>query len=158
MNKDTKKTATLRSINADGKRVGPYCTNVTIRNFQYFIDEPKKLGGGNKAPTPMEHILGALNGCFAVTIEMVAKEKCYKLENLSVQSEGVIDQRGLFGTAKVSPHFQKVNINIEVCGDECLKSFDVIKKESVKRCPVYNLIKDSGALVQISWNWSEKIN
>ena len=157
MNTDTREVATLRSILAEGKRARPYSTNITIRSFKYLIDEPKKLGGEDKAPTPMEHILGALNGCFVVTIEMIAREQCYKLTNISIQSEGLIDPRGLFGTAKVSPHFQRVNINIEVFADESFKSFDPIKKETIKRCPVYNLIKDSGAIIQVSWRLNEKV-
>ena len=97
----------LRTVRAKGHRSRAYRTDVGIRDFDFIIDEPEKLGGENLAPTPMEYVTGALSGCFVVTVEMVAEDQEFNMKELDVDCEGVVDHRGLFGTADVSPIFKR---------------------------------------------------
>jgi len=39
---------------------------VTARDFQFVVDEPQSLGGGDLGPNPVEYVLGALLGCLNV--------------------------------------------------------------------------------------------
>jgi uncharacterized OsmC-like protein len=74
----------LRTVRAEGHRNGAFRTDVGIRDFDFIIDEPEKLGGKNLAPTPMEYVTGALGGCFNVTIEMVARDQEFALNDLDI--------------------------------------------------------------------------
>ena len=144
-------TPQLRTVRAAGARTDPYRTDIDIRDFSYVIAEPEKIGGKNEAPTPMEYVAGALNGCFTVTIEMVAGEQEFRLDGLDVSCEGVVDHRGLFGTAAVSPHFQSVKVDITLATDEAADRLPALENEVLARCPVYNLINDAGTPIDVNW-------
>ncbi|MEK9673879.1 MAG: OsmC family protein [Rhodospirillaceae bacterium] len=143
----------LRTIETTGKRNGAFRTDVGVRDFEFVIDEPEKLGGTDRAPTPMEYVTGALGGCFNVTIEMVAGEQNFRLDDIAVKCVGVVDHRGLFGTADVSPHFQSVAVDIDISSPEPEARRAALETVCLARCPVYNLIKDSGAAIAVNWRY-----
>jgi uncharacterized OsmC-like protein len=123
-----------------------------VRDFRFVIAEPEKLGGNNEGPTPMEYVLGALNGCLNVVIELVAKERGIALRSLHVSSSGRVDQRGLFGTADVSPHFQSVDVAVTGTATASASQLADLQQTVLRRCPVYNLIRDSKTRIDITWN------
>src|SRR3954471_21386652 len=102
----------LKTVRATGRWKGRFRTDQTVRDFGFTIAEPEKIGGQNEGPTPMEYVIGALNGCLGVVVELVAKEQGIPLHDLKISSSGLVDQRGLFGTAEVSPQFQSVDVAI----------------------------------------------
>jgi uncharacterized OsmC-like protein len=63
-----------------------------------------------------------------------------------------VDQRGLFGTADVSPQFQSVEVNIRGVVSAPGSQLAELQHTVLKRCPVYNLIRDSKARVDVNWN------
>ena len=146
----------LRTVRAKGHRSRAYRTDVGIRDFDFIIDEPEKLGGENLAPTPMEYVTGALSGCFVVTVEMVAEDQEFNMKELDVDCEGVVGLRGLFGTADVSPHLQTAKVDITVVTDEPAERYPEFEEESLVRCPVYNMIKDSGVPIEVKWTFKRK--
>jgi len=146
----------LRTITTSGHRNGAFRTDVDVRGFDFIIDEPEKLGGKNLAPTPMEYVTGALGGCFNVTIEMVARDQEFHLKDLDIYCEGIVDHRGLFGTADVTPHYQSARVDIYVATDEPEDRRPEFEQESLVRCPVYNLIKDAGAPIEVTWFYNKK--
>ena len=143
----------LRTITASGQRNGPMKTSINVRNFNFIIDEPEKLGGKDEAPTPMEYVTGALGGCFNVTIEMITREFDFAVSDLSINCSGSVDRRGLFGTADVSPHFQNVEVDIKIKSNIPANKRKLFQTTCLKRCPVYNLIKDSGTSIQVNWHY-----
>ena len=143
----------LRKIKASSKRVGSFKNENTVRDFAFTIDEPVKLGGTNEAPTPMEYILGSFNGCVLIVIEMVAKEIDFTFEQLQAESIGLIDRRGLKGIDNINPQFQEVVNTIRFETEENEDRLEELKAIVRRRCPAYNLFKDSG--MQISLNWSK---
>ena len=60
----------------------PFRTDLDVRDFRFVTSEPEKIGGNNEGPTPMEYVLGALNGCLGVVVELVAKEQGIPLRDL----------------------------------------------------------------------------
>lgn len=151
-------TPQYKVVRAQGTWKGRYRTDLSVRDFAFVTAEPEKLGGTNEGPTPMEYVIGALNGCLSVVIEMVAREMGFRLEGLEIRSEGLVDQRGLFGTADVSPHFQSVDIHAAFVTDEPPERLQALQAAVLKRCPVYNLIKDSGAEVRLHWEVRSGVN
>ena len=138
-------------VRASARSQGRYDNEIAVRDFGFAIAEPEKLGGTNAAPTPMEYVAGALNGCLSIVIEMVAREQNVALSGIEIDSEGLVDQRGLFGSADVSPHFQAVEIRVRLRTEETPDRLEALKATVLKRCPVYNLIRDSGATVRVDW-------
>ncbi len=128
-----------------------YDNRIAVRDFDFAIAEPAKLGGSDAAPTPMEYVAGALSGCLSIVVEMIAAEQGVALSGIAVESEGRVDQRGLFGTAPVSPHFEAVDVTVRLATAAPAERLEPLKAAVLKRCPVYNLLKDSGARVRIDW-------
>src|ERR1700749_1954036 len=91
----------MKTVRAEGRWKGQFRTDLDVRDFHFTTAEPEKIGGNNEGPTPMEYVLGALNGCLGVVVELVAKEQGVPLRDLKISSSGLVDQRGLFGTADV---------------------------------------------------------
>jgi uncharacterized OsmC-like protein len=149
---DTPSTPQTKVVRAGASWQGRrYDNRIAVRDFAFQIAEPAKLGGSDAAPTPMEYVAGALSGCLSIVIEMVAAEQGVALSGIAVESEGRVDQRGLFGTAPVSPHFEAVDVTVRLATDEPAARLEPLKADVLKRCPVYNLLNDSGARVQIDW-------
>jgi uncharacterized OsmC-like protein len=145
----------IKTVRAEGEWKGRYRTDLNIRDFRFIVAEPEKIGGKNEGPTPMEYVLGALNGCLSVVIELVAKERGFELRDLRVSSSGLVDQRGLFGTADVSPQFQSVEVRISGVVSAPGSKLTEFQNAVLKRCPVYNLIRDSKARIDVHWNLAE---
>lgn len=128
-------------------------TQVQTRDFSYVIDEPEPIGGNNTAPTPMEFVVGAVNGCITVVIETVAAELGLELRSLTTESHAHMDVRGFRGTAEVSPHFldYALTIDINIAGDESQRQ--TLVQQSEKRCPAINLVRDAGVTLDIDWRF-----
>ncbi len=145
--------ATIKRVRARGRWQGRFKTELHVRGFApFFTAEPEKLGGDNAAPTPMEYVVAALNGCLAVVVEMVAGEQDFRLEGLEIEAEGLIDQAGPFGTAPVSPHFQSVVSRARFRTPESAARLQALEREVLRRCPAYNLLRDAGIPIQIDWS------
>jgi len=142
----------IKTVRAEGEWKGRFRTDLNVRDFHFIIAEPEKIGGKNEGPTPMEYVLGALNGCLNVVVELVAKERGFGLRDLRISSSGLVDQRGLFGTADVSPQFQSVKVDIGGVISAPSARLKEFQHAVLKRCPVYNLIRDSQARVDVNWN------
>lgn len=150
--KNPETTPQIKTVRAEGEWKGKLRTDLNVRDFHFVIAEPEKIGGNNEGPTPMEYVLGALNGCLNVVIELVAKEQGIALRDLHISSSGLVDQRGLFGTADVSPQFQSVDVNVTGAADAPAAQLAELRETVLKRCPVYNLIRDSKARIDVTWN------
>ena len=141
----------IKTVKAEGQWKGQFRTDLDVRDFHFVTAEPEKIGGNNEGPTPMEYVLGALNGCLGVVVELVAKEQGIPLHDLNISSTGLIDQRGLFGTADVSPQFQSVDVAVRLATNAPSAKLATLQQQTLKRCPVYNLIRDSKARIDITW-------
>ena len=128
-------------------------TALQVRGFEpFYTAEPEQAGGDNSAPTPMEYVIAALNGCLAVVIQTVAEEQSFQLDGAAFDSKGLIDQRGVEGTAGVSPQFQEVTAEIRLQTPEPPNRLDALKDEVLRRCPAFNLLRDSGIDLQVRWS------
>lgn len=142
----------LRNVHTRTEWLGGLKTRQQVRNFSFIVDEPKQLGGTDAGPTPLEYVMGAFNGCLFVVIELVAREQQFHYEEIEISSYGTVDRRGLFGTADVSPHFQKVVNDIRFTSSESPERLQQLQAEVIRRCPMYNLYVDAGIDVQLNWS------
>lgn len=144
-----------RDIKAVSERMDAMKNINRIRDFQFLIDEPAKLGGTNEAPTPMDYILGSLNGCILIVIETIAREINFSFQGLKAESIGTIDRRGMMGIGDVSPHFQKVTNTVWFDTVESEERIEELKELLKKRCPAYNLFRDAGIDITLNWGYTE---
>ena len=85
---------------------------------RFFIDEPAKLGGHDKGPSPLLYAVGALAGCEAVTSRAVARDMGIEVQELAFDVTGAIDPRGFRGVPGIPSHFQTVRARSLLAGSD----------------------------------------
>jgi len=118
-----------------------YCEG-TSRDFKIAVDEPKALGGTDKAMNPVEMLLNALGGCITICAAAFAKGCGVDLKGCSVDIEGDLDPAGFTGKdPNVRPGFQeiryKINLDTPSPQENIQKLLDLIEL----RCPVSDTLK-----------------
>lgn len=123
-----------------------------VRDFAPIVmDEPTILGGQNQGPNPLEYLVASLNGCNAVIISLVAKELNFKFTELSFDTKGEVDLRGLMGQSGVSTHFQSLTLSVSIKTDESAERLQALQNAVASRCPVYNLFRDADVVLHTQW-------
>lgn len=147
-----------KRIRAKGSWQGKMRTAVDIRDFSFDIDEPVRIGGTDTAPTPMEFVAGAVNGCVSVVVEQVAKELGIEFTALETYSIATQDTRGFAGTADVSPFFHsyRLEIHVETALDDSDKQQEWTTQVH-RRCPAINLVQAAGVELDIHWVFSTHV-
>lgn len=110
---------------------------VTAREFEFVVDEPQSLGGGNTGPNPVEYVLGALLGCLNVVVHLVAKEHGVTLTSFKATARGDLDPAKFLGkNMDIRAGYEAIEVTIEVEGDADSDTLDEIARISELRCPV----------------------
>lgn len=149
----SQQTEPIRIVtSASGRLESGMRTDVKIREFSPIpIDEPTSLGGSDSGPNPMEFVMGALNGCVAVMIRLIAGEMNFQFDGVEFQADGTLDLRGLLGTAPVTRHFENVDFQVRVRTQESAERLAELSAKVHDRCPALNLLKDAGVKVNANW-------
>ena len=114
-------------------------TGLTVhaRDFEWLVDEPPSLGGGDKGPNPVEYTLGSLLGCLNVVVHLIAKERGVTLTSFSASAKGELDPTKFLGQAMdVRAGYQSIAVTIEVEGDATDEQLAEIAAAAEQRCPV----------------------
>ena len=144
----------LKSVRATGIWEGSMTTLVETRGFTFRTDEPVAVGGNDESPTPMQYVVGAVNGCVTVVIEAVAAELGIAVDGIDTFSHAKQDVRGFRGTANVSPHFKDFTLTVDLQTPVPETELDVFKAQVEKRCPAINLVRDAGVDFDLVWRVS----
>jgi uncharacterized OsmC-like protein len=147
----TDPTPRLADFTATGTWKGEFSTAVEARRFGFVVAEPTSFGGTDEAANPIEYLLGSLNGCVSVVVETVAKELGVPIVALATHATGTLDLRGFAGTADVSPHFQHLTLTLELTTDASEDQLAELEAQVLRRCPIFNLIKDAGVDIRDEW-------
>lgn len=146
----------VKHVRSHGIWEGRMRTRLAVRDFApFYTAEPERLGGDNTAPTPMEYVIAAFNGCLAIVIELAADERGLTIRGMEINSEGTIDQRGLLGTANVSPHFSQITCRITFQTEAGESSLTELMGIVRRRCPAYNLLNDADIPIELQWEAAE---
>lgn len=123
-----------------------------IRDFAAVVmDEPSVLGGENQGPNPLEYLVASLNGCKGVMIPLIAKEMDFQFSELSFDTKGVVDLRGLMGQPGISTHFQSLKFSVSIKTDESAERLQALQDAVSARCPIYNLLLDANVSIENQW-------
>ncbi len=61
-----------------------YRTEITARNHQMVVDEPKESGGGDEAMHPFELLAASLASCTSITLRMYIDRKEWEVDEIHV--------------------------------------------------------------------------
>jgi uncharacterized OsmC-like protein len=123
-----------------GALTGPLLVELTARKHTIEVDEPKGIGGGDVAASPVEYALMALASCQAITYRMWATKLGIELDRLEIAVEGDLDLHGLFGLDdEVRPGFSAIRIEVAPSGPEP-ERFAELADAVDAHCPVLDVI------------------
>lgn len=132
------------SFGINSKLKNGFLSENKAREFKFLVDEPKELGGSNKAPSPVEYVLGALAACQEIVIKVHASQLGIELKSVKVVTEGDLDLKGLFNISDDSrAGFNYVRYHTVIETQETDKEkLRKLKEISKKRCPVLDIIQN----------------
>lgn len=111
----------------------------TTANHKFLTDEPVADHGTDKAPNPVEYLLGSLGGCLAITIKDQAQKKNIHLKKVVVEVTGDLEMGGL-RNPKIHNQFTQINYHVDLVSD----LDDTAKVEflnlCVALCPVHGTL------------------
>jgi uncharacterized OsmC-like protein len=123
-----------------GELAGPMLVKLSARKHAIEVDEPKGIGGGDAAASPVEYALMALASCQAITYRLWATKLGIALDGLEIAVEGDLDLHGFFGLDEhVRPGFTAIRIDVTPLGPEP-ERFEELADAVDAHCPVLDLI------------------
>lgn len=106
------------------------------RSFQWLIDEPRQLGGGNHGASPQEHLLSGVGACILVGFTVGASVQGIQLESLQLAVEAELDLAGFFGLAEpAAVPLKNVRFRLRVSGDGDRTRYQNLLDQAVAHSP-----------------------
>lgn len=127
----------MATFEATGVSMTDTGLTVSARDFQWVVDEPPMLGGGDLGPNPVEYVLGALLGCLNVVCHLVAKEQGVVLTSFTAHAKGELDPTKFMGkNMDVRAGYSVIDVTIDVESEADQATLDEIVAIAETRCPV----------------------
>jgi len=134
----------------------------TNTNYELFTDVPKKMGGADSAPQPVEHLLAALLGCAQATAVFVGRNMTPRLliDRIEFDIGAYRDARGALQqpieeTPDIPARLQYVSGTAKVFfkGKTPVSSeqLQLLGEQTEARCPVANMMIASGCEMDMHW-------
>ncbi|ELZ93051.1 OsmC family protein [Haloferax sulfurifontis] len=115
----------------------PTETRVSVRDFEFVVDEPESLGGANAGPNPVEYVLGALAGCLNVTAHVVAREMDLDVRDLEIAIEGDLDPAKFMGKRDdARAGYEEIRVAVTADVDADAETIGAWLSAVEARCPV----------------------
>lgn len=117
---------------------------VSIRNFNpILMDEPKTLGGTDKAPNPVEYLIGAAGSCFAITFEVMVSQAGIQLESVNVEIEADLNAAVFLGIEEGNGGILHPVIHLKVQADAPQEKLKEIANIALLKSPVLSSLKEA---------------
>jgi putative redox protein len=146
------KQKTIIDMNVSGKVVHHARTDIAVRDLTVIIDEPVDRGGTNLGATPTETVAVALAGCLTVVAYRIAIRLEVDLQDMKINVAAKFDRRGVMQQEQVLVPFPEIDVNIDVKSSSDDDKIEQLKSDLVKFCPVSNMIRQSGSILNENWN------
>lgn len=147
--KISSKSKVAASLNDEDK----FTTHLKLGDHTAIADEPTSFGGNNFGPTPYEYISAGLASCTAMTIQMYAKRKKWKIENITVHidysKDHAVDCEACEDkSAKIDTFTRKIKFDGNLSAEQKKRLLEIADK-----CPVHKtLITETQILTEIVEN------
>lgn len=113
-----------------------------IGDKEVFIDEPKHLGGFDKAPNPVEYLLAGLGGCINVLVITFAEKFDVEVNDVKVHVEGDLNPDGFLGKdPNVRPGYEEIRYEIEIDSPSSEEKVQALIDHIEKHCPVKDTLQ-----------------
>jgi uncharacterized OsmC-like protein len=115
---------------------GVYCEG-GVRGFKVAVDEPKELGGTDRAMNPVELLLCSLGGCMSICAAAFARGCGVELKGFRVELEGDLDPDGFLGKKRnVRTGYQEIRYRMIIDSPSPRANIDKLQGLIEERCPV----------------------
>lgn len=114
-------SAAQTTWSAEVRWTGAFRSEATVRKFAPVAsDEPRGMGGTDRAPNPVEQLLSALGNCLAVGYAANASVAGIKIRDLRIHLEGDLDLRTFLGLANGHAGFSAIRaaVHLDTDADE----------------------------------------
>ena len=118
---------------------------------RFATDTVPPFGGQDSQPSPLSLTLGALTGCNQITAQIVAKELGVALGRFTFDVVGDFDPSVMAGGAEGDANFDAVRVSATIETDADASTFERLKAETERRCPVTQLFVRSGLEFSAEW-------
>jgi putative redox protein len=159
----TNKVYRLQGETMAGNKSGVTITT-TDTGHVLQTDLPRKMGGQDTAPQPVETLLAAWMGCTQATALFVGRQMKLPdrllLDRLVFDVKGVRDERGALSfpmeqDPPVPSRLLQVHGRITVyqAGGMPISpdKLELLQEQTEKRCPIANMMIASGCLMNVAW-------
>lgn len=119
-----------------------YRCEARLRGHSVIVDEPASIGGTNEGPNPIELFLGSVATCQAITYRVWADTLGIELAHVSVEVEGDVDLRPLFGVEEsASPGYSEIRLRVAVDGPEPDARYEELARAVEHACPLLDTLR-----------------
>lgn len=118
------------------------------RGFEFFLDEPKSLGGTNEGMNPVEALLNSLGACKVIVAKSFARLHKMKINSIRIELEGELDTDGFMGKnpeAKIG--FSKIITNFYINADNTDEEIAAYVDFINRTCPVADSLENAPEMV-----------
>lgn len=99
-------------------------------NHAWTLDEPNDAGGTNHGPTPVDALLGALQGCLVITLKAVARRR-----------DVVIERVETWAAANENGHITSIAVEMDVWTPEPAERMRELLARAERGCYVSGVLK-----------------
>lgn len=124
-----------------------FTTQMVAGNHHFIADEPESFGGNDFGPNPYELVSSGLAACTSMTVQMYARRKEWKLENIethvSHSKKHVTDCENCENEQAKIDHFGR---EITLTGDLDQEQTDRLL-EIADKCPVHRTLSSTARII-----------
>lgn len=111
-----------------------------LSEYEWHYDEPPEKGGNATAPAPVDHLLGSLSACFAVTLRTESAKHDFDFHALDITAAAQ-PETGFIETIDLTA-------NIETDHDD--DRIETVISHSERQCNILQLIRED---IPVSLEW-----
>ena len=124
-----------------------FTTQMKVGNHYLIADEPTTSGGNDFGPSPHELVSAGLSACTAMTLQMYAKHKNWRIENVEVHTSHsktvTSSNKENESLSASSDTFQR---KIKITGDFDKKQLNRLL-QIAEKCPVHKTLRNSSEII-----------
>lgn len=137
------KSKVAASLNGDDK----FTTHLKLGDHYFLADEPTSFGGNNFGPSPYELLSSALASCTVMTIQMYARRKKWKVENVTCHidysKEHAVDCENCEdSSAKIDTFKREIKLEGDLTIEQKKRLLEI-----ADRCPVHRTLETKTQII-----------
>lgn len=124
-----------------------FTTQMKVGNHYLIADEPSNAGGNDFGPSPHELVSAGLSACTAMTLQMYAKHKNWRIENVEVHTShnktlASNNKANVSTSASSDTFYRKIKITGDFDEEQLNRLLQIAEK-----CPVHKTLRSSSDII-----------